>query len=818
MFRNYLKLALRNLIRNRVQSIIQILSLTIGLTVFSLISLYVYDEITIDRNNPGFETVYRIEQPESTRSKDVLRLSMGLLFKEKLPEIQSMAMISPGSTLLLTYLEESGRASKQVTLQNFIHVDSGFQDIFPQEYLLGDQHTSLKDPYSIVLTESTSKKLFGYENPVGKILNNNLTITGVIKDPLNTHLKFEAIQSLERILQNKNINKDDLYSIYKIYKFDVIKCVTYIRIHQNSDTKELEQKMSDAWMEFSELNNISSNTEKEFFLNPLKKVHFSDIEPWSSYMTRVDKGVLAGIFGLGLNLLLLGIINYVNLTTARASRRRKEVAIKRIVGSTRSKLIFYFLTESVLTVFISFLFAATFMQLLFPWFNNLLQADINLYFLAMPRIWVLILLSVLAIGLISGIYPSIRMSKGPALIALSENDGKNNKELLIRRVLMMMQFTVAVILMIVILSMHLQVRYMKNNRLGFLEDKIVWINTEGIIPTESRSQIIPRMLNVPGIESACLTEKVPGAIKHNNSKLNWSGHTLNGYDIEWFWATHEFFNVYGVKLTHGQETLDFLDHIPAKTERTDTIDRAIFMINETCRKILELDDPVGTPITESHNFSGAFEDFHFQSLRYQVEPLVIVINNNLKNTRHLSLKIRGDNLQKTLRQAGKELEKMRLKNTINQGATSIPLKFEYLDDTFNRLYEQEERIHSASLYISVLSLIIACLGLFGLSTFMAQRRTKEIGIRKTMGSSTKQVFMLLATDFIKWVSISILIGLPVGHLVMNKWQEQFAYKADIGIWVYLVTTLIAFGIAFLTVTWQSIKTAITNPVDSLRYE
>jgi putative ABC transport system permease protein len=814
MFRNYLKLAIRNLIRNRTQSIIQIMSLSVGISVFSMISLYVYDEITVDHNYPGIENVFRVEQPESTSNPDFISFALGPVFQEKHPEILSMTRIFVNAISgYLNTIPENGKSVKRVKVRHVIFADSGFQEIFPQEYIHGDPHTAFIDKNGLVLTESTAKKLFGSENPMGKIVNQVNVVTGIIKDPLNTHLVFDAIRTWPPPRWEEN--RAQATSEYQRFMWGV--CATYIKLHENVDKRELEKKLETTWIELEESFNYETSNSRRIYLNPLKEVHFTKIEPTRGYMTRMDRSVLAGIFGLGVNLLILGIINYVNLATARAARRKKEVALKRIVGSSRTKLILYFLTESTLTVFVSFLFAATCIQLMFPWFNNLLQADINLYFLSYPLSWGIIFLSVLFIGIISGIYPAVKMSGGSVLGYLAGGSDKGKLEIASRRLLMIAQFTMAIILIISILSMHLQLRYMKKIHAGFFKDRIAWTMI-GSVPKEKSSLLLTRMSNIQGVESACLSDKIPGKIRANEAVLNAPGYIFDGYNIEWIFASYEFFEVYGLNVTHGRESLESLNRLPEGMQGKDTASEGMWFINETCRKLFDLEDPVGHRVSDDGFLTGVFDDFNFQSLRYEVEPLVIIIPNTLDRTRQLSLKLNSANIQRTLRLAEKEINRLSFGDSQEEGPDPPPREFEFIDDTFKQLYIEEDRIHAASFYISILSLIIACLGLFGLSTFMAQRRTKETGIRKALGASDMQLFSLMSWDLIRWVILSVIIGCPIGWFIMNKWQMLFAYKADLGIWIYLVAAIIAFGISFLTSGWQALKTARTNPVNSLRYE
>ncbi|MCP4313807.1 MAG: FtsX-like permease family protein [Bacteroidetes bacterium] len=812
MFLIFLKSAYRNMVRNWVQSLIQILSLAIGLTVFSMIALFLYDELTVDRSNENLDQIYRIENRHAnSNNKGAVSYHMGPVIQENIPEIKHMTRIAHAQDIYLKVMDEFGNAEKVVRLQDRVTGDSGFFNIFPQEFLHGDPHSALKDPYSIILTESLAENLFGSENPVGKILNGSQTVTGVIEDPVNTHLKFEAIRQIDDFFLSRiQRGLSDSLGLWRHQR------PTYIMINKNANIKEVEKKIEDTWFSYRTSHDPYFDQEKtDLSLCPLREVHFSDIDPWHSYMSVVDKKILLNFFLLGMVILLLGIINYVNLSTARATRRNREVAIKKVVGSSRFKLIVYFLTESVITTFLSFLIAVTLLQLLFGHFNYLLQSDINLYFLKYPQAWIFIVPAILVIGIISGIYPAIRMSSGSPVPKLAGDSKSGGRGLIIRRVLMLVQFTSAVILMSGILIMHLQIRYMKKQDLGFDAEQIVMIRTNWLTE-EQRLLLLSRLDRYPEIEKAGLSLQIPGRYNADNAPVNNPNSIFNGLSVVFNMADLEFFEVYDLKFTLGGDILDQSSLRRINYDTTIETDETYIVINETCRKAIKLDDPVGYQLSDNTYIRGVIEDFHFQSLQYPVKPLLISLM--YPGEGHaLSMRINSADIQKTLRNVEKEYHEI-VYGDNTQGTIPTPVDFYFVEDIFNRQYNQVQRIHDSSGLLSILAMVLACLGLFGLSTFLAQRRTKEIGIRKAMGSSEWQVFVLLAKDFLKWVALSVAIGCPVGWFVMIQWQQQFAYKAPVGIWVYIVVALITFAIALLTVAWQSLKTARANPVDALRDE
>ncbi len=822
--RNYIKSAHRNVLRNKVQSVIQILSLAIGLTVFTLVALYLYDELTVDRNIPHFRQVYRVETPElEWLASDVVPLPLGPEIEKLVPEISHMTRIRYNHSIPVAIPEEEGRAAVQITLDGGILVDSGFFNVFPQSFLYGDPEIVLFEPFQIILTHGTAEKLFPDENPLGKMVYywNSVPyeVVGVIRDPVNTHLKFDAITPISNLYeaQKRNDRLNDKWHFF----WQSYPC--YVRLHNGVETATAEKKMKDVWAQYLyRLSGSSDEFNSDISLRPLAEVHVADIDPALGYMTHSNRKNLFNFFLLGLGILLLAVINYINLATARASMRSRELALRKINGSSRSSLILYLLTESVITTLFSFLIAATLAQLLFPSFNYLLQSDINLYFLRSPIAWIATLLIIFLVGIISGLYPAIHMSGEHPLNIFSGGQGKRRKGLTTRRVLMVIQFSSAVVLLYVIISMQQQIRFMKTQDLGFDREQVVHLGT-GSLNNQVKIKILDRIKRIPEVEYACLSHPVPGLNHTDDINVVDDPESLfYGMELKVIIADLDFFRVYDLNFTQGAEILDLSSLNSYNRDTSENNSNNFFVINETCRKALGIDDPVG--ITTSGMgpggmIVGVVEDFHFQSLMFPVKPMAIWLRTKGQPWT-ISVKFISKNIAKTLQKIESAYRNADLgyKTQPPRGVPHSPISIAMINETFDRQYEKVERLQQASTYLSILAVIIACLGLFGLSTFLAQRRIKEIGIRRALGASEGLVMRLLAKDFLKWVTISIFVGLPLGYLVMRQWQQQFAYRVDIGLWVYALTILIVYVVSLGTVAWQSLKAARSNPVDSLRTE
>ncbi len=773
-----------------------------------MVALYVYDHLTVDRSIPYFKHVYRLESSETWEGSDAVSFLLGPNIHEKIPEIQHMTRIRSQSSVAISYLDKEGNRTGQTEMNSAIMVDTGFLHIFPQEYLLGNPESSLVEPGSIVLIESLAKKLFGSENPIGKTVYIWSAVpekvTGVVKDPLNTHLNYEALRPISSVIAQRKQQKRSIDAGSMI----ILSSPTYVTLLVNSDPREVELKIQEVWTEF--LDNMSSVDERigrDISLVPLKEVLNTETDPYRNYMSTANRKELINLLILGLGILLLGIINYIHINTARSSLRSKEIALRIITGSTKGKLIIYFLTESVITTFLAFTVAATLVQLLFKQFNQLLQSDVDLYFLFSPIAWLISLLFVLLIGILSGLYPAIKMASGSPLDIFFGKPGRRGGILFTRRILMVIQFTSAVVLLLLIFSMQRQIKFMQNYKLGFGKEQIIWMGTGGF-RVEDKLELKSRLERIPEIKVASFSSPIPGENQSEDLTLyNEPGSIFHGLEMKFAVADPEFFKVYDLKLTQGEEIL-----------QESTVDYVV--INETCRLALELDDPVGHTGQYGAMIAGVFEDYHFQSLKYPIKPMSIYVSSKPIGW-YLSMIIDSLDIKKAMEEIQSAMNSMmdeRRTIELIPGLSSQMAEYYFMDDTFNEQYREVELIQTASSYFSILAVIIACLGLFGLSTFMAQRRTKEIGIRKVLGASENLVFSLLAKDFLKWVSVSVLLGLPLGYMVIQQWQQQFVYQASFGIGIYIWTVLIVFLVSLGTVAWQSLKASRANPVDSIKTE
>lgn len=825
MLINYIKSAHRNVIRNKVQSLIQILSLSLGITVFSLVALYLYDEFTVERSNPFFKQIYRVELPNNPwEPPDRVRIPMGPFIVDHIPAIRHMTRLRYQPKIPTVYLDKTEQIT-ETTLIGVMDVDHGFQQVFPQVYLAGDPLSSLSEPKSIVLTESAANRLFGEKNPMGDTVYlwrgpvGARKVTGIVKDPLNEHLHFEALLPLDDFLEKRirMLGFDDPGRL----RFSL---PTYVRLEPTSERTVLANKIGKLWASYAETTwGTVPSANEEVYLRPLKEVQFAEMDPYNGYIRKADRKKLMNYLYLGLGALLLGIINYVNLATARASSRSREIAVRKIHGSSRRGMVLFFLTESLITTFFSFLVALTLIQLLVHSFGEMIQADINLYFLRLPFFWVLAWSSVLLTGIIAGLYPAFRLS-GLSPLDVIKGGRKKGSGLIFRRILLVVQFFSAVVLLLAIFTMQRQIVQMKKQDPKINTDQLIYMQT-GSLGHENNKLLRERLEQIPEVQHATFSIPYPGLSSSEElSMIDDPNSVFHGLNLYIMYADPEFFDVYGLNFTQGGEILKqsrIRDWAESKS-----IDSSLtyYIINETCRKALGLKDAVEYQVGTNTYIMGVVEDFHFQSFRYRIMPMAILLV-PVGSAYLMSVKMDSPDPERTMEQIKKAMRDLEEEQGsrkrlpgVKPNDWDINSMFTYVADNYKRQYEKDERIRNASIVLSMMAVLIACLGLFGLSTFLAQRRTREIGIRRVNGSTEKEIFWLLVLDFMKWVGLSLLIGLPAGWFIMRSWQQQFAYRAGTAWWIYAATILIVFVVSLATVGLQAYRTSRANPADSLRTE
>ena len=804
MIQNYIKIALRNLKKHKVYSLINIFGFAIGISCCLLIMMYVLDELSYDTFYPHAERIYRAVNygVVNDRIDHTARSSPPLakVLSEEFPEVEAVTKCWNYGFPVFRYQD------KIFSEEKVFSVDPTFFEVFQVPFIQGNPRTALHQPDALVMTRSMVKKYFGDEDPMGKTINSDnrrdYIVTAVIEDvPANSHFKFDFLQSLE--------NREDARS--PVWVFNDF--YTYVLLREGANPGDLEAKLFEVVKVNIDpfLQQVLGITVEQFlqgggdfryYFQPLTDIHLRsqldfEIEPNGDI-------VYVYIFStIALGILLIACINFVNLATARSALRGREVGIRKTLGSTRLQVIRQFLVETVIMTVLAVCLAGILSAMVLPLFNQIAGKNLNLPFFTEWWAIPIFLGFAFIIGVIAGFYPALFLASYKPAQVLKGEQGRGSGRSILRTNLVVLQFVISAILIIATLTVRSQLKYIQNKNLGFDKDQIIVIHKTDDLGHRLKSfkETLLKNHNILNatnsvdlignpIEVAAVT---PEGQMEDQAKL-----------ICYMIVDADFMDTYGITLKQGR----FF-------EKERSIDENQMVLNETAVRAMALENPLGKRLVNSlfpdnrYPVIGVVEDFHFQSLRQRIQPMVFFLLNENNTGRYISVRVRPENIDETLQF---------MSSTWQTFANGQLFEYEFFDDHFKRVYLAERRTEKIFLVFSVLAVIIACLGLFGLSAFIAERRTREVGIRKVFGSSAHEVVLLLVGQFLKWVIIANVISWPIAWLVMGKWLEGFAYHTHITIGTILLSTVLALLIALVTVGYQAIRAARINPVESLRYE
>lgn len=789
MLRNYIKTAWRNLIRNRFYSLINISGLTIGLTIGILILLWVQDEMSFDGFHKESANIYRLENLVATgASKQIWQSTVspiGMMGKKELPQIKESVRLCYGQFFsLFTYQEKVFKEEKTV------FADASLFTMFDFTLIKGNPAKPFANPNSIVITETTAKKYFDKEDPIGKVLvaedKTPLTVSGVVKDfPENSSIRPNLIMTMELFNQKLYSGKQDGLSIDN--DFHQFNYHTYFQIQPGTDIKVLADKLRNI-----HLRNKPDDTDLTYLLQPLPDMHLYQADGSNGGIETVRMFLI-----IALLILVIACINYVNLSTARAMLRAKEISLRKIIGAARSQLFFQFIIETALLFLLATGLALGLIYVLIPFFNQLSGKQL-VFDLFSYHIWKVILLTITGTLIASSIYPALLLSSFEPLKALKGKISSRLSDGLFRKILVVGQFMFSVALIVGTFIISDQLSYIRSKALGYDKEHVFAIHMRGDVKNHYDA-IKAELLKQPGIAKVT---------KGGGDIINMDGETGdNSWDGK---ATGETFMVHPMSV--DKEFIPFFNiQMVAGANFTGAVsDSTHFILNETAINILGIKNPIGKKFrlwkTEG-TISGVMKDFHFASMKQKIEPAVFYYHPSEDWT--IYVKTTGSEATTAIAAAERSWKRYN---------AEYPFEYTFLDESFNRLYQSEQRTSTLFNLFALIAIIISCLGLFGLAAFTAQIRTKEIGVRKVLGASVSGIIGLLAKDFIKLVLLAILIALPIAGYIMHEWLADFAYKINIGWTVYLFAALIAIAIALITVSFQSVKAALANPVKSLRTE
>jgi putative ABC transport system permease protein len=803
MFKNYFKIAFRNLKRFKAYSLINVFGLAIGIASCIIILLFVTDELSYDKFNIKAEQIYRVHTKGKLLGNElnmaVSPAPLGETMVNDFPEVIKSSRMVYNANMLIRYKVNVFNETR------FFWTDSTLFEIFTIPFLQGDPKTALNQPHTVVLTETLAKKYFGKEDPMDKIMNMEdgtaYTVKGIVKDcPANSHFHYDMFASLT----SWGGSERNTYWVSNNF-------YTYILLKQGASASGLQKKLPEfakkyAGPQLQQLLGITYDEAAnrgyvyEFNMQPLLDIHLNshldyEIEPNSDVRYVYIFSIIA-VF-----ILLIACINFMNLTTARSSTRSKEVGIRKVLGSNRTKLINQFLTESILLAFFAVLIAIVLVEIFLPAFSHLSDKDLQTSyfdnFLAVPAL----IITILIVGFLAGSYPAFFLSSFQPVKVLKGKTNESNRNWL-RSGLVVFQFAITIVLFVCTFIVANQMKFIQEKKLGFDKEHVLVIQRAWALEDQTQA-FKDELLQNSNIVSSSNTDNLPGRIFGQTVFKPEDAPLSQQYPLAIMSTDYDFSKTLRLELLTGR----FFS-------RESTTDSTAIILNESAVKFMELTDPIGKRIVLADDNQGRFytivgvlKDFHYESLHQRIRPLAIFLNSG--QTAYLPVRVNPGNISKTISFIESQWKKF---------VPGKPFEFFFLDEDFNRLYQSEQKTGLIFTTFSVLAILIACLGLFGLTAFTVERRIKEIGIRKVLGASISTIVFLISKEFLKWVLISNLIAWPVAYYFMNNWLENFAYRTNITLWAFIFSGIIALIIALLTVSSQTIKAATANPVRSLRYE
>jgi putative ABC transport system permease protein len=804
MIRNYIKVAFRNLWKYKAFSFINIFGLLTGIACSLLIFLFIKDELSYDRFHKDADNIYRVVKdfvnddgsliPDATTPAP-----LAPAMQSELPEVASVTRIRPnwGRSYLIKY------GDKQIVEEKLYGVDSSFFDVFTFPFVQGDAKNAFKDVNSIVLTQSAARRYFSKENPLGKTLQvdnyGDMMVSGVLKDvPSNAHFHFDFLVSFRK--QPGNIDQVTNWNGYNDY--------TYVKVKPGTKTASLVKKIQ-------ALND--RNVEKSysvFYVQPIKDIHLTSNLKWELEPSGDKQHVY--IFTLvALFIILIASINYMNLATAKASVRAKEIGVRKVIGAFQKSLVRQFLIESVITSLLASVLAIVLAQLVLPVVNALTGKQLGLF--TDPQLLLYVVLGALGLGVLAGFFPALYLSSFKPITVLKEFKLNDKRALSLRKALVIVQFTISIVLIIGAIVISQQMHYLTSAKLGFDADQVAVIQNTGFLSPSDRSAFKNEVAQLPGVK------KVSGANGMLPDRFSTSRVRIKGSDneqqVNFITVGFDFLEVMNIPMKEGRgfsskfpaDTLNNgipggpLEQVVGSVVLNETAVRDLGIASSAVGKLLNWGEDGDT--TYYLNVIGVVKDFHFTSLRNQIKPFAFMTHPRVEG--NLVVKLSGQNISGTLAQ---------LDNKWKLFPSDRPFSYAFVDETFNKLYQGEKRFQKVFTCLVVLGIVIACLGLLGLATFAAQQRVKEIGIRKVLGASVGNIVQLLSKDFIKLVMVAIAVAVPIAWYASHQWLQDFAYRIDIKWWIFPLAGLIAVLIALFTISFQAVKAAIANPVKNLRTE
>jgi putative ABC transport system permease protein len=824
MFKNYFKVALRNMQRNKVNSFINIAGLAIAMACVILIVMYVHDELSYDRFFKDADHVFQVNMTtldngvESTTGGNTAP-AVGPAMVSMYPEIESYARIYRPGDVMVRY-EEGAKNERYFTEKRVLAVDSNFLQVFNYAFLKGDPAGCLHKSNSVVITEETAKKYFGSSNAIGKVLlfdmdKKPFVVTGVLKNiPSQSSFQFDMLAPINAYAEVKKRSWNWLWlqvnTYVKLKNNVAVDAASIAKLETKFPAMVKEHAFQSHGQNYEEF--IKKGGKLEYSLMPVTAVHLhaTPMQVPARLTTLSDIKYIYIFSVIALFIIILACVNFMNLSTAQSAKRAKEVGIRKVLGSVKKQLIKQFLTEAMLYSFVSTLIALTLVLLLLEPFNEVAGKALVFNSIFSDGIWLFILVLSLLTGLLAGIYPAFYLTSfNPVEVLKGIKLFKNNlSNLFIRNGLVVFQFTISIVLIICTIIVFEQLQYTQNKDLGLNKENVVVIaNTKRLGNNEETFR--QQLTNQKAVIDASISSSIPTRSNFGDTYVPEQMETdkplMKEIDLSSFMVDDDFIPTLKMQVLKGRNFSKVFN------------DSASVILNETATKMIGWKDPVGKYLAYPGNDQrfkviAVVKDFNIESLRNIVAPFALFHTSSKTygpNADYISVRLQPGNMSDYLHE---------LESNWKNFAPATPFDYSFLDEEFDALYRSEQRMGTVFGIFTFLSIFVACLGLFGLSVYTAERRTKEIGVRKVLGASVQGIVTLLSKDFLKLVFISAIVAFPVAWLAMNKWLEDFAYRIPIEWTVFVFAAFAALLIALFTISFQAIKAAIANPVKSLRTE
>lgn len=809
MILNYFRTAIRNLLRNRGFTLINIIGLAIGMAASLLITLWVFDELSYDKYNEKIDNIYRVDRDIFYNKERFLVPVTGAIYGETIksdfPDFEDMVRLYPNELSI-----EDNRGVDHN--EQVFFVDPSIFNVFTFPFIQGDSEKSLEEPFTVVLTEKGAEKYFGNENPINKHIKiewgdekKSYLVSGIIENvPENSHFHFDVLVSFSTL---ETYMPDNLKTWLNNYLYTYVLLKDGINKEQAEDKLHVlvDQYILPAYQKFFQKDDVEASL--KLYIKPVSEIHLSDmmwgIEPSGSKSSVYTFSIVAIL------ILVIACFNFMNLSTALAGRRSLEVGVRKTMGANKRQLVIQFLGESFILALVSFIIALLLIEIVLPYYNTFTNKSLSLLSLGKTEILLALLVIIFGTGIVAGLYPAFYLSSFRPIIVLKGKMDATNKKFSFRQLLVILQFGISIALIIGTITAYLQMNYFQKKSLGFQKENLFVIPFESNYVRDHYNVFRDDLIQQPIIEKVAASSKVPATSNYSDTGFETELLPDETFLSRFYSVDYDYFDAYKIEIIAGRNF--------SKEFSKDTTDK--WILNEAAIHKMGIKDP-NKAIGKTYNahrgegqekgkgkIIGVVKDYHYQGLDKKIEPMSHFLSS--ERIRFISVRYKE----------GKEKEMIELvENMWKKHFTGVQFSSMFLTERYNSLYQNEQKMQLTLIAFTILAVFVACLGLFGLAAFVAQMKTKEIGIRKVHGASIFSIVKLLDTVFAKWVLIANIIAWPIAYYFLDEWLTGFYYRIDMPFWVFIISGLLGLLIALITVSYRAIMAAKANPVDAIRFE